>query len=49
MSEDEPLGVLISSKPVRKGEKSKSNFSEARIEKIRKEFSKSRYKFDQNQ
>ena len=39
----------ISSKPVRKGEKSKSNFSEARIEKIRKEFNKSRYKFHQNQ
>ena len=36
MSENELLSALISSKPVRKGEKPKANFSKARIEKIRK-------------
>ena len=45
MSEDELLSALTSSKPVRKGEKPKTNFSKARIEKIRKEFNESRYKF----
>ena len=45
MSEDELLGVLTLSKPVRKGEKSKTNFSEARIEKIRKKFNESRQIF----
>ena len=45
MSEYELLGALTSSKPVRKGEKPKTNFSKARIEKIRKEFNKSRHKF----
>ena len=50
MSEDEVLSALISSKPVRKGEKNfddtkpKTDFSKARIEKIRKEFNESRYK-----
>ena len=46
MSEDEVLSALISSKPVRKGEstKPKTDFSKARIEKIRKEFNESRYK-----
>ena len=42
MSEDELLGVLPSSKPVRKGEK--PNFSE----KIRKEFNESRHKFSKS-
>ena len=36
MSEDELLGALTSSKPVKKSEKLKTNFSKARIEKIRK-------------
>ena len=36
MSEDELLGALNLSKPVRKGKKPKTNFSDARIEKIRK-------------
>ena len=45
MSKDELLGVLISSKRVRKAEKSKTIFSEAKIEKIRKEFNESRHKF----
>ena len=34
MSEDELLSALTSSKPVRKGEKPKTKFSKARIEKI---------------
>ena len=38
MPEYKLLGVLFLSKPVRKGEKSKTNFSEPRIEKIRNEF-----------
>ena len=37
MSEDELLGDITSSKPVRKGEKTKTNFSNARIENIRKD------------
>ena len=45
MSEDELLGALTSSKLIRKGEKAKSNFSKARIEKVKKEFNKSRHKF----
>ena len=45
MSEDELLGDPTLSKPVRKGKKPKTNLSEARIEKIRKEFNESRYKF----
>ena len=45
MSEDELLSALTSSKPVKKGEKLKTNFSKARIEKIRKEFNESRHKF----
>ena len=44
-SEDELLSSLTSSKPVKKGKKPKTNFSKARIEKIRKEFNESRYKF----
>ena len=38
MSEDELLSALASSKPVKKGEKSKTNFSKPRVEKIRKGF-----------
>ena len=45
MSEDELLSALTPSNPVRKGEKLKTNFSKARIEKIRKEFNESRHKF----
>ena len=45
MSEDELLRSLTPSKPAKKGEKPKTNFSKAIIEKIRKEFSESRYKF----
>ena len=45
MSEDELFIALTSSKPVKKGKKPKTNFSKARIEKIRKEFNESRYKF----
>ena len=45
MSEDELLGALTSSKPVRKGERPETNFSKARIEKIRKDFNESRHKF----
>ena len=37
MSEDDLLGALTLSKPVSKGEKPKTHFSEARIENIRKE------------
>ena len=44
MSEDELLNALTSSKPVRKGEKPKTNISKARIEKIRKEFNDSIHK-----
>ena len=42
MSEDELLSALTSSKPVKKP---KTNFSKARIEKIRKEFNESRHRF----
>ena len=45
MPEDELISALNSSKPVLKGEKPKTNFSKARIEKIRKEFNESRHKF----
>ena len=54
MSEDELLSALISSKPVRKGEKNfddtkpKTNFSKARIERITKEFNESRHKFSKS-
>ena len=48
MSEDELLSALISSKPVKKSEKPKINFSIARIEKIRKEFNESRHKFSKS-
>ena len=45
MPEDELLSALTLSKPVEKSNKPKINFSKARIEKIRKEFNESRYKF----
>ena len=38
MSEDELLGSLTLSKQVKKSEKPKTNFSKARIEKVRYEF-----------
>ena len=41
MCEDELLNALTSSKPVKKGKKLKTNFSKARIEKIRYEFNES--------
>ena len=44
-SEGELLSALTSSKPVKKGEKPKENFSKARIENIGKEFNESRHKF----
>ena len=47
MSKDELLSALTSPKPVKNGKKPKTNFFKARIEKIRKEFSKSRYKFSE--
>ena len=45
MFEDELLSALTLSKPVKKGKKPKTNFSIATIEKTRKEFNESRYKF----
>ena len=42
MSKDELLSTLTPSKPVKKGKKTKANFSKAKIEKIRKEFNESR-------
>ena len=43
MSEDELLGALTLSKPVRTREKPKTNFSKARIQNVRKEFNESRH------
>ena len=48
MSEDELLGALTLSKPVKKSSKPKTIFSEARIEKVRKEFNESRHKFSKS-
>ena len=45
MSEDEILSALTLSEPVKKGKKLKTNFSKARVEKIRKEFNESRHTF----
>ena len=45
MSKGELLSALTPSKPAKIGKKTKTSFSQAKIEKIRKEFSKSRYKF----
>ena len=45
MSKGELLSALTPSKPAKKGKKTKTNFSKARIEEIRKEFNESRYKF----
>ena len=43
MSEDELLSTLNSSKPVNKSKTQKTNFSKAKMEKIRKEFNESRH------
>ena len=48
MFQDELLSSLTSSKPVKKGKKPKTNFSKARIEKIKKEFNESRQKFSKS-
>ena len=48
MFEDELLSALNSSKPVKKGKKQKTNLFKARIEKIRKEFNESIYKFSKS-
>ena len=48
MSEDELLSAAISSKPLKKSEKPKINFSKVRLEKIRKEFNKSKHKFSKS-
>ena len=54
MSEDKLLSAFIASKPVKKSEnnfvdkKPKIIFSRSRIEKIRKNFNKSRYKFSKS-
>ena len=45
MSEDQLLSAVTLSKPVKKGEESRTNFSKVRIEKIRKESNESRHKF----
>ena len=45
MSEDELLSALTSSKPLKKGKKTKANFSKGRIENLRKKFNEWRYKF----
>ena len=45
MSEDEVLKSLAPSILVKKSKKTKTNFSKATIEKIRKEYNESRYKF----
>ena len=45
MSKGELLSAPTPSKPVKKGKKTKTSFSKAKIEKIRKEFNESRYKF----
>ena len=45
MSEGVLLSSLTSSKPVKEDKKPKTNFSKAKIEKIRKEFNESRHKF----
>ena len=48
MSEDELVYSLTSSKPVKKGKKTKTDFSKARREKTRKEFNESRHKFSES-
>ena len=45
MSEDGLLRTISSSKSVKEGATSKTDFSKARIEKIRKEFNDARHKF----
>ena len=48
MSEDALLGALTLSKPAKKSKKPKTNFSKARIKKIRKEFIELRHKFSKS-
>ena len=48
MSEDRPLSALKESGSLKESEKPKTNFSKARIEKIRKEFNESRHKFSKS-
>ena len=48
MSEDRPLSALKESGSLKEIEKPKTNFSKARIEKIRKEFNESRHKFSKS-
>ena len=45
MSKGGLLSALTPSKPAKKVKKTETNFSKAKIEKIRKEFNESRYKF----
>ena len=51
MSRDELLSIIFPSKKenkakkAKKGKKPKTSFSKSKIEKIRKEFNESRYKF----
>ena len=45
MSKGELLSALTPSKQAQKGEKPKISLSKAKIEKIRKEFNESKYKF----
>ena len=48
MSEDRLLRALKESESLNESEKPKTNFSKARIEKIRKEFNESRHKFSKS-
>ena len=48
MSEDRLLSALKESKSLKESEKPKTNFSKARIEKIRKELNESRYEFSKS-
>ena len=45
MSKGELFSALTPLKPAKKGKKTKTSFSKEKIEKIRKEFNESRYKF----
>ena len=45
MSKGELLSALSPSKPAKKGKKPKTSFSKAKIEKSRREFKESGYKF----
>ena len=45
MAEDRLLSAIKASESLKESEKPKTNFSKARIEKIREEFNESRHKF----